>query len=95
MQKFFAGTIGLVIAMTAFSPVFVQAATLTATNVQPSSLLQGASVSVTITFTTATAIPSTGKIKVTFPPGFNVSAVNGGTCPTMDGGCLRHLFQDR
>lgn len=59
---------------------------LTSTNVQPASLVAGTPATVTVTFTTATAIPSNGKVKVTFPTGFNVANISGASCsPSMDG----------
>lgn len=63
-------------------------AALSSTNVQPDSLIKGVRGPVTVTFTTATAIPIDGKIKVTFPAGFDVSNVGvdaGWGCSTMDG----------
>ncbi len=60
-------------------------ATLTSTNVQPASLEAGSTVVVTASFTTTTQIPVNGKIKVTFPSGFNVSGASGGACSSMDG----------
>lgn len=45
----------------------------------------GASGTVTIDFTTANPIPNDGRIKVTFPSGYDVSGASGGTCSTMNG----------
>lgn len=64
---------------------FAQAAALASTNVQPASLVAGATGAVTITFTTTTTIPANGKIKITFPSGFDVSGATGAACSTMDG----------
>lgn len=54
---------------------------LTSTNVQPASLQASDSGNVTVSFTTATTIPSDGKIKVTFPTslGSGFTFNNGGT----------------
>ena len=65
---------------------FAHAAALTATNVQPASLVAGSSTTVTVTFTTATALPNNGKIKVTFPSGFDVSTLSAPVnCTGFDG----------
>ncbi len=61
------------------------AAALTSTNVEPASLVAGATGSVTVTFTTASSIPVDGKIFVGFGSGFDITAVTGATCSTMDG----------
>lgn len=58
---------------------------LSSTNVQPASLIQSTSNTVTVDFTTSTALPANGKIKVTFGAGFDVTGATGGTCSTMDG----------
>ncbi|MFA6497308.1 MAG: hypothetical protein WCT28_02625 [Patescibacteria group bacterium] len=78
---------GTMIALSGFlgTAQFAHAAGLTSTNVQPASLVAGATSVVTATFTTATELPGDGKIKVTFPSGFNVAGASGGTCSTMDG----------
>lgn len=53
---------------------------------QPASLVAGASSTVTVTFTTATALPNNGKIKVTFPAGFDVSTLSAPVnCAGFDG----------
>lgn len=61
------------------------AATLTSTNVQPVSLRTSSVNTVNIAFTTINQVQITGKVKVTFPSGFNVTAANAGTCSSMDG----------
>lgn len=61
------------------------AATLTSTNVQPTSLRTRTSNNVTVSFTTINNLGNNGKIKVTFPAGFNVASAANGTCSTMDG----------
>jgi len=67
------------------------AAALSATNVQPASLVAGSTNQVTISFTPsgtpAGDIPVDGKIKVTFGAGYDLSGVGAaaGTCATMDG----------
>ncbi len=58
---------------------------LTSTNVEPASLSSGETGTATVTFTSAIAILSTDKIKVTFPAGYDVSGANGGACSTTDG----------
>ena len=64
---------------------FAHAAALTSTSVTPASLVAGASSTATIAFTTFTTVPANGKIKVTFPSGFNISGSVPVSCPTMDG----------
>ena len=64
---------------------FALAAALASTNVQPASLVAGATSTVTVTFTTTTTIPANGKIVVVFGAGFNVAGASGGACPSMDG----------
>jgi hypothetical protein len=64
----------------------IVAALMTSTNVEPASLVAGTTNTVTVTFTTVNAIPNNGRIRVTFPGGFNVSGASGGTCSSMDGG---------
>lgn len=63
----------------------ITAAALTGTNVQPSVSTVGITVTATATFTSVNPVPSTGKIKITFPSGYNVAGANGGACSTMDG----------
>ena len=46
---------------------------LSSTNVEPASLVASASGVVTISFTTVTAIPAAGVIKITFPSGYNLT----------------------
>lgn len=61
-------------------PVFIGGSctgTLTSTDVQLASLLRGASGNVSVSFTTSRAIPTNGKILVTFPSGFSFNS--GGT----------------
>jgi len=53
------------------------AGNLSATNVQPASLVAGAAGNATVTFTTQSAIPADGYIEVTFGGGFNVAGVTG------------------
>ncbi len=62
-----------------------QGSGLSATNVEPASLVINTSNVVTVSFTTTTAIASTGKIKTTFGSGFNVASASGATCVSMDG----------
>ncbi len=61
------------------------AGALTLTNVEPSSLIRGFTSTATVSFTTATSTPITGKIIVNFPGGYDVSHASSGTCSTMDG----------
>ena len=65
----------------------IVAGALASTNVQPASLVAGASGNVTVSLTTANPIPVGGKIVLTFPAGFVFS--NGGataaTSASMDG----------
>ncbi|MBT4856890.1 hypothetical protein HON52_01750 [Candidatus Uhrbacteria bacterium] len=61
------------------------AAALGSPNVEPATLVAGATGTATITFTTTTTIPADGKIKVTFPSGFDVTGATAGACPSMDG----------
>lgn len=63
---------------------YVDAAALSATNVQPASLVAGASSTVTVSFTPPSALAANGKIKVTFPTGFNISGAAPVNCSTMD-----------
>lgn len=63
----------------------IVAATLTSTNVQPVSLRTRTSNNVTVSFTTINSLANNGKIKVTFPSGFNVANAASGTCSSMDG----------
>jgi cysteine-rich repeat protein len=60
---------------------------LVSTNVEPASLIAGATSTATVTFTTVNPISANGKIKVTFGAGFNVTGVGAsdGTCSSMDG----------
>jgi len=65
------------------------AAALAATNVEPATLVAGATGTATVSFTTASlvAIPADGKIKVTFGANFDLTGVlvGDGACSTMDG----------
>ncbi len=61
---------------------------MTTTNVQPSNLVQSNRTVVTATFTTAATLPATGKIKVTFPAGYNVAGATTGACSTINGALL-------
>lgn len=82
--------IGSMLAATGFLSGFniAHAAALTSTNVEPQILYANATVNVTASFTTAGSIPVDGKIKITFPGGYNISGVNSGNCSTMDGGFM-------
>lgn len=64
---------------------FDTAGALTSTNVQPATTIVGQTQTNTISFTTANTIPVDGKIKITYPSGFDVSGASSGTCSTMDG----------
>lgn len=79
--------IGSTLAATGFLSSFnvAHAAALTSTNVEPNILYASASVNVAVSFTTAGSIPVDGKIKITFPGGYNVAGVNSGFCSSMDG----------
>ena len=63
----------------------ITAAALASTNVEPPILVAGSTGAPVVSFTTTNPIPITGKIKVTFPTGFDVSGANGASCSTMDG----------
>lgn len=78
---------GTMIALSGFlgTAQFAHAAALTSTNVQPASLIAGATSTVTVSFTTATELPADGKIKVTFPSGFNVDNAAASCSSTMTG----------
>ncbi|MEI7512342.1 MAG: hypothetical protein WCK01_02680 [Candidatus Uhrbacteria bacterium] len=63
------------------------------TNVQPATLFTGAQSLVTVSFTTLDAIPSTGKIVVIFPSGYDLTQVAGqGTCLIGSGGTMDGSF---
>ena len=64
---------------------FARAAALTGTDVQPLSLIAGATTNVTVSFHTSSVIPPAGKVAVTFPAGFLTSGVTGASCSSMDG----------
>jgi hypothetical protein len=51
----------------------IASAALVAASVQPANMAAGTTNAVTIGFTTATTIPAGGKVKVTFPTGFDIS----------------------
>jgi len=61
------------------------AAALTATDVEPVTLVAGDTGTATVTFTTVNPIPDDGKISVTFGADFDVSGATSGTCTGMDG----------
>ncbi len=63
----------------------IASSALTSTNVQPASIIVGSIGAVSVAFTTIASIPSDGKIKVTFPSGFDVSGASGGACSTIGG----------
>lgn len=76
---------GLLAAVGFFGNIhYVDAAALSATNVQPASLVAGATSTVTVSFTPPSALAANGKIKVTFPSGFNISGAAPVNCSTMD-----------
>jgi uncharacterized repeat protein (TIGR02543 family) len=80
--------IALIVGFFSLSVPQAFAGTLTSTNVEPATLATGATGTATVSFTTVNttgSIPATGKIKVTFPAGFDVSGASGATCSTMDG----------
>jgi hypothetical protein len=64
----------------------IVAGTLGSTNVQPSSLVAGANVTITATFTMNNSLEANGAIRIQLPSGFTI---NGGSsvasCSTMDG----------
>jgi len=68
--------------------VTITAGAITAGQATPASLLTGANGNVSVTFTTANAIPADGRIVVTFPAGFNVAAASGATPGTGIDGTL-------
>jgi len=76
--KIFIGIITaiLIISMLLISPV--RAANLTGVSVTAGDYTAGATTTYTITFTTATEIPSDGTIDITFPEGYDLSAVETG-----------------
>lgn len=93
MQRFSSISASLVIMLMMTLAFFVPAGfaqqspgTLTQTNVEPVSLVAGATGNVTVSFTTANVLPLDGKVVVIFPAGFNVASAAGATCSTMDGG---------
>ncbi|MDO8661655.1 MAG: Ig-like domain-containing protein, partial [Candidatus Omnitrophota bacterium] len=49
-------------------------AQITTANIQPASLVVGATGNVTVSFTTVNSLPSDGKIVITFPAGFTLSS---------------------
>ncbi len=59
---------------------------LSTVSVTPASLVSGSTSNNTVVFTTTSAIPSNGKIRVTFPAGFNVAGVTTATSTSdLDG----------
>lgn len=58
---------------------------MSTTNVQPGNLVQNNRTTASATFTTAVTLPSTGKVKITFPVGYDVSGVTSGACSTLNG----------
>lgn len=69
-----------------FVPQFAHAAALTSTNVEPATLVAGATGTATVTFTTATSIPADGKIVVTFANTYEITATPTVVCsPSIDG----------
>ena len=64
------------------------AGTLTATNVQPTSLVVGASGTVTVSFTTVNSMAADDKIVITFGAPFNVSGAAVAGCSSFTGGTL-------
>lgn len=68
-----------------FVRYFARAAALTGTDVQPLSLVAGATTDVTISFHTVSTIPPSGRVVVTFPGRFLTSGVTSASCPSMDG----------
>lgn len=54
---------------------YAHALTLTSASVTPGSTVVSASSTVTAAFTTASALPTNAKIVITFPTGFNISAI--------------------
>lgn len=63
---------------------YAHAAALTSTNVEPASLVAGASSTATVSFTAPSALANNGKIKVTFGSGFVLTGVGPVNCSTMD-----------
>lgn len=64
---------------------FAHAAALTNTDVQPLSLVAGATTNVAVSFRTASSIPAAGKVTVTFPARFLTAGITSATCSSMDG----------
>lgn len=65
--------------------IYYASTSLSATNVQPASLVAGAQSVATITFTTATSTPIDGKFRVTFPSGFSLSPITAVACASISG----------
>src|SRR6266568_3609135 len=65
--------------------VTITAGALSSVAVTPASLTAGATGNVTISFTNSNAWPANGKLVVTFPAGFDVSAVTAGAITGADG----------
>jgi len=70
---------------TSITPDTISANSLTNTNVQLSSLLAGAAVTTTITFTNFNSIANTDVLGIGFPSGFDVTGANGGSCTGISG----------
>jgi len=70
-----------VVADTVISP-----GVLVTTNVQPENQVANVRSRSTVSFTTVNSLQIDGRIKVTYPSGFDVSAANSGACSSMDGG---------
>lgn len=66
----------------------IVAATLTSTNVEPASLVVGASGTTTVSFTTINSLAADDKIAVTFGSAYDVSAASSGACPSLTGGTI-------
>ncbi|MFZ5364652.1 MAG: peptidoglycan-binding protein [Patescibacteria group bacterium] len=67
------------------SDMYIAAPALVVTNVQPASLVAGATSTVTISFTTVVSTPISAKVRVTFPAGFDLSAAGTASCSSMPG----------
>lgn len=85
--EFKTSSAGLNVSGNAGTNITVTAGALTFTSVSPGALTAGTSNTATINFVTHAVVPSSGKIVITFPTGFDLTGVvNGdGQCPTMIG----------
>lgn len=79
------GTSDGVYAVGGVTPITTTVGTLTGTNVEPSSLIASTTTTNTITFTTTAPIPNLGKIKITYPSGWNVAPVAATTAGSLSG----------